>query len=67
MYVFKHNIYLKSLHLESFKESFARKLNGSGTRGKKDPVLSGSLEPVPTPSYQINNEHFCNKGIFLGY
>jgi len=37
--------------LESFKESFVWKVNDSGTRQIKEPVLSGSEEPVPTPNY----------------
>jgi len=35
--------------LESFQESFVWKVNDSGTRQIKEPVLSGSEEPVPTP------------------
>jgi len=31
-------------------ESFVWKVNDSGTRQIKEPVLSGSEEPVPTPS-----------------
>ena len=37
--------------LESFKESFVWKVNDSGTRQIKEPVLSGSEEPVPTPNF----------------
>jgi len=36
--------------LESFKESFVWKGKDSGTRQIKEPVLSGSKEPVPTPN-----------------
>jgi len=35
--------------LASFKESFVWKVNDSGTRQIKEPVLSGFEEPVPTP------------------
>jgi len=39
--------------LESFKESFDWKVNDSGTRQIKEPVLSGSEEPVPTPKRHL--------------
>ena len=41
--------------LESFKESFVWKVNDSGTRQIKEPVLSDSEEPVLTPRY--NSAH----------
>jgi len=36
--------------LESFIELFVQKLNNSGSCQLYEPLLSGSLEPVPTPS-----------------
>ena len=45
--------------LESFKESFVWKVNDSGTRQIKEPVLSGSEEPVPTPNHIEMT--FCKK------
>jgi len=46
--------------LESFIELFCQKINDSGFRQLKKPVLFDSLEPVSTPIFQRSRFHCLN-------